>query len=485
MATATRVLLTGATGYVGGKLLAPLVEDGWRVRCLARKPERLRPHAPAGVEVVPGDVFNPATLLPAMQDVEAAFYLIHSMGAPGNFEEQDRLAADNFAAAAHAAGIKRIVYLGGLGPDESDLSPHLRSRHEVGARLRAPGVPVTEFRASVIIGSGSLSFEMVRALVERLPVMVTPRWVRVAAQPIAIDDVLAYLRAALTTERDNDSRIIEIGGPDQVSYGQLMREYGRQRGLRRLMIPVPLLTPRLSGLWLGLVTPLYARVGRKLVDSLRHPTVVRDHSAQERFPIRPLGIREAIAAALRDEDAAFAQTRASEAPRADRHWGGTRRGNRLVDMRSTPVAAAPETVFATIERIGGDTGWYYANWLWTLRGWMDRAVGGPGMRRGQRNPKRLAVGEPLDCWRIESLEPGQWLRLVAEMKVPGRAWLEFEVKPAENGSRLYQTATFDPLGLIGLTYWYAVWPVHQLVFAGMLREIARAAESDHRAAGAT
>jgi uncharacterized protein YbjT (DUF2867 family) len=401
------------------------------------------------------------------------------MGAPGDFETLDRQAAENFATAARAAGVQRIIYLGGLGEDEPDLSAHLRSRHEVGERLRAHGVPVLEFRASIIIGSGSLSFEMIRALVERLPVMVTPRWVRVTAQPIAIGDVLAYLRAALCVKVEG-SVIVEIGGPDRVSYGELMREYARQRGLRRWMIPVPLLTPRLSSLWLGLVTPLYARVGRKLVDSLRHPTVVRDDSAQRLFSIRPVGVREAVACAVRNEDSSFAQTRWSDAlsaaMNAPRQWGGTRFGNRLVDSRSAHVAASPARAFAAVERIGGAAGWHYANWLWTLRGWLDLLMGGVGMRRGRRDPERLRVGDTLDCWRVESLQPDERLRLAAEMKLPGRAWLEFEVQPDGNGTRLRQTATFDPLGLWGLAYWYGVWPLHQLVFAGMLRGLAQAAE---------
>jgi uncharacterized protein YbjT (DUF2867 family) len=477
--TAKLILITGATGYVGGRLLPLLVEDGWRVRCLARQPERLSSRVPAGVEVVPGDVLDAASLSAAMQGVEAAYYLVHSMGATGDFEEQDRLAADNFARAAAAAGVQRLIYLGGLGEDESELSAHLRSRHEVGERLQAQGVPVIELRASIIIGSGSLSFEMIRALVERLPVMVTPRWVRVTAQPIAIGDVLAYLRAALAVEAGNRGRTIEIGGPDRVSYGDLMREYARQRGLRRWMIPVPLLTPRLSSLWLGLVTPLYARVGRKLIDSLRHRTVVRDDSAQRLFDIRPIGVREAIASSLRNEDSSYAETRWSDALSAagtPRPWGGTRFGNRLVDSRSMTVVAEPCAVFAAVERIGGATGWYYANWLWTLRGWLDLLLGGVGMRRGRRDPEHLRMGDTLDCWRVESLEAGKRLRLAAEMKLPGRAWLEFEVQPDGGKARLRQTATFDPLGLWGLAYWYAVWPLHQLVFAGMLRGLATSAE---------
>jgi len=473
------ILLTGATGYVGGRLLPLLVADGWRVRCLARQPEQLASRVPAGVEVVPGDVLAAASLPAALAGVTAAFYLVHSMGATGDFETQDRLAAEQFAAAALAAGVQRIVYLGGLGEDEPDLSAHLRSRHEVGERLRASGVPVLEFRASIIIGSGSLSFEMIRALVERLPVMIMPRWVRVTAQPIAIGDVLAYLRAALEVETGDRSLIIEIGGPDRVSYGELMREYARQRGLRRWMIPVPLLTPHLSSLWLGLVTPLYARVGRKLVDSLRHPTVVHDQSAQRLFPIRPAGVREAITRALHNEDSSYAQTRwsdaSSAAASAPRQWGGVRFGNRLVDSRSLVVAATPARVFAAVEKIGGTTGWHYGNWLWTLRGWLDLLLGGVGMRRGRRDPERLRVGDTLDCWRVESLQPGRQLRLVAEMKLPGRAWLEFEVQAEAGGARLRQTATFDPLGLWGLAYWYGVWPLHQFVFAGMLRGLAKSA----------
>jgi uncharacterized protein YbjT (DUF2867 family) len=457
------------------------VADGWRVRCLARQLEPLTARVPEGVEVVQGDIFDVASLAPAMQGVKAAFYLVHSMGATGDFEEKDRQAAEKFASAARAAGVQRIIYLGGLGEDEPDLSAHLRSRHEVGERLRAHGVPVIEFRASIIIGSGSLSYEMIRALVERLPLMVTPRWVRVTAQPIAIGDVLSYLLAALSPELEG-SVIVEIGGPDQVSYGELMNEYARQRGLRRWMIPVPLLTPRLSSLWLGLVTPLYARVGRKLVDSLRHPTVVRDDSAQRLFTIQPVGVREAIARALRNEDSNFAQTRwsdaASAATGAPRQWGGIRFGNRLVDSRSKRIASSPAKVFAAVERIGGAKGWYYANWLWTVRGWLDLLMGGVGMRRSRRDPGRLLAGDTVDCWRVESIHPGQRLRLAAEMKLPGRAWLEFEVQPDGDGARLRQTATFDPLGLWGLAYWYGVWPLHQLVFAGMLHGLAQAAETN-------
>jgi hypothetical protein len=336
---------------------------------------------------------------------------------------------------------------------------------------------VLEFRASIIIGSGSLSFELIRALVERLPAMIMPRWVNVIAQPIAINDILAYLVAGLDVSLAGN-RIFEIGGTDQVSYGDIMREYARQRGLKRLMIPVPLLTPKLSSLWLGLVTPLYARVGRILVDSMRHETVVRERSALEAFPIRPMGIRAAIAAALRNEDHELAQTRWSDSlstANPKRDWGGVRFGNRIVDTRTVTVAAKPEAAFAAIERIGGDNGWYFGNPLWQLRGWLDLLVGGVGMRRGRRDARHLLPGDVVDCWRVESIAPPRHLRLTAEMKLPGRAWLEFEVQPVAGGVTLRQTATFDPVGLSGLAYWYVLFPVHEVVFRGMIRNLGRAA----------
>jgi uncharacterized protein YbjT (DUF2867 family) len=471
------ILLTGATGYVGGRLLHRLEAAGRAVRCVARRPEYLRHRAAPTTEIVAGDVLDRASLDAAMHGVTVAYYLVHSMADREHFEEADRAAARTFGSAARAAGVRRIVYLGGLGNPGGDLSAHLRSRHETGVLLREAGVPVIELRASIVIGGGSLSFEMIRALVERLPVMITPRWVDVRAQPIAIGDVLAYLDAALELPGD-DGRIFEIGGPDVVSYGDLMREYARQRGLRRIMIPVPVLTPRLSSLWLGLVTPVYARVGRALVDSIRHPTIVRDHAARHVFAIEPIGVREAIALALRNEDREIAETRWTDArvvAGPERPYGGVRFGNRLVDTRSVVVGAPAARAFQVIERIGGGTGWYHANWLWTVRGWLDLLVGGVGMRRGRRDPDHVAVGDVVDCWRVEAVEPGRRLRLQAEMKLPGRAWLTFEVAPDGTGSRITQTATFDPVGLAGLAYWYGVWPLHELVFRGMLREIAEEA----------
>ena len=474
------ILLTGATGYVGGRLLGALHKRHVRVRCLVRHPEYLHAGIAAETELIRGDVLEPESLKVALSGVSTAYYLIHSMGSADRFEEKDRQAAKNFADAARAAGVQRIIYLGGLGDSAADLSMHLRSRHEVGEVLRSSGVQVIELRASMIIGSGSLSFEMVRALVERLPLMITPKWVGIKSQPIAIGDAIGYLLAALDLEIQGNL-IFEIGGADVVSYGDIMREYARQRGLRCRMIPVPVLTPRLSSLWLGLVTPLYARVGRKLIDSIIHPTVVREDAALKAFAIRPKGMAQAITLALRNEDLEYGATRWSDALSSagnPQDWGGVRFGNRLVDSRTLHVEISSDRAFAPILRIGGSTGWYYGDWLWQLRGWLDLLVGGVGMRRGRRDAQTLEVGDPIDCWRVEAYVPGRQLRLLAEMHLPGRAWLDFEVEPNGSGSMIRQTAIFDPLGLSGLAYWYGVYPLHQLVFSGMLRGIARAAATD-------
>lgn len=471
-----KVLLTGASGYVGGRLLRLLSERSISVRCLTRRPEFLAARAKGTVEIVQGDVLDRESLSTVMAGVVSAYYFVHSMGSADNFEETDRRAAQNFAEAARDAGVQRIIYLGGLGDEAEQLSPHLRSRHEVGQILRSTGVQVIEFRASIVLGSGSLSFEMIRALVEKLPIMITPRWVTVPAQPIAIEDLLNYLLAAIHLT-GTDSRVYEIGGSDQVSYGELMREYARQRGVRRLLVRVPLLTPRLSSLWLGLVTPLFARIGRKLIDSIRHPTLVSDPSALADFDIRPVGYREAIAAALRNEDREFAETRWSDAissSGAARSWAGVRFGNRLIDSRVDSSHVSPEHAFVPIRRIGGERGWYFADGLWKVRGLLDLIVGGVGLRRGRRNPDEVRIGDTIDCWRVESFEPNRRLRLLAEMRLPGRAWLEFEVQPTRNGSQIRQTAIFDPVGLTGLAYWYLIYPLHQIVFAGMLHCIVKA-----------
>jgi len=470
------ILLTGATGYVGGRLLEALEREGRAVRCMARRPEYLRPRVSPGTDVVPGDVLDPASLATALAGVDTAFYLVHSMESTEAFADLDRTGALNFARAARAAGVRRMIYLGGLGGGD-ELSSHLDSRQEVGRILRESGVPTIELRASIILGSGSVSFEMIRALVETLPVMITPRWVATPTQPIGIEDVIAYLQEALEHPVDG-SVVYEIGGPDRVSYGELMREYARQRGLRRAFISVPVLTPRLSSLWLGLVTPVYARVGRALVDGLRNETIVRDDRGRAAFGVQPLGMREAMARALANEDRAFAATRWSGAlsvASRGTSWGGLRFGSRLVDARQVEVPCAAAQAFRSIRRIGGDTGWYHANLLWRLRGLLDLLVGGAGLRRGRRDPDQLLPGDTLDFWRVEAVEPDRLLRLAAEMRLPGRAWLQFEVEARGDRSIIHQTAIFDPVGLFGQLYWYALWPLHQYVFLGMIRALGRTA----------
>lgn len=471
------VAILGASGYVGGRLVLPLMEAGYRVRCIARRPEFLAARVSAGVEVVNGNALDRASLVAALQGCDFAYYLVHSMGSAGSFEEEDRLAATGFASAAAEAGVRRIVYLGGLGDEDEALSMHLRSRHETGRILRGGSVPTVELRASIVIGSGSLSFEMVRALTERLPIMITPKWVSVPAQPIAIGDLLGYLVAALEVPIDG-SQVFEIGGADVVSYGDIMREYARQRGLPRLMLPFPFLTPWLSSLWLGFVTPLYARIGRKLIESIVHPTVVRNDAARHAFDVRPMGLSEAVRSALANEENELAETRWSDSlsaagPSPD--WAGVRFGNRLVDSRTVVVEVPVGRAFAPVRRIGGRSGWYHAEILWRLRGVIDMWIGGVGMRRGRRDDENLRVGDALDWWRVEAFEPDRRLLLVAEMKLPGRAWLEFEVTPSPGGSVIRQTAVFDPAGLAGLLYWYGIYPLHAVVFRGMLAAIARRA----------
>lgn len=469
-------LLTGATGYVGGRLLRALEQQGRRVRCLVRRPDHLLGRTAHTTEVIRGDVLDAATLAPAFEGVHTAFYLVHSMGSASPFEASDRRAARIFGHAARAAGVRRIIYLGGLADENGPLSPHLRSRLEVGDILRQSGVPVIELRASIVLGAGSVSFEMIRALVDRLPMMVTPRWVNVLAQPIAIDDLLKYLVATLD-QPVTSSRVYEVGGADRMSYADVMRVYARLRARRLIMLRVPVLTPFLSSLWLGLVTPLYARVGRKLIESIVHPTVVTDNAARAEFGIEPIGVEEAIRRAL-SSDPTHAESRWSDAVSSS---GAPVRvqeaalGPRLAWTRTVRVAAPAATVFAPIQRIGGETGWYAYTWLWRVRGFLDLLVGGVGVRRGRPPRSTLRVGDAVDFWRVDAIEPNRRLRLAAEMRLPGRAWLEFEVVGDGDGasSVLRQTATFDPAGIAGRAYWYATYPIHRVVFSAMLHNIAR------------
>ena len=468
------VLLTGATGYIGGRLLTALERQSIAVRCLCRNPEVLRGRVSADTQVVPWDLLQPASLGPAFVGVETAFYLVHAMQSGRDFERLESEAARNFAKAAREAGVRRIVFLGGLAQGD-ELSPHMRSRQRTGEILRAGGVPVIELRASIVIGSGSASFELIRALVERLPVMITPRWVHTAAQPIGIEDVIAYLVESAAIEAQNNW-IVEIGGTEITSYLGIMREYARQRELRRWFLAVPFLSPRLSSRWLTLVTPVYASIGRFLIESVRTPSVVRNPEAARMFKVRPAGFAKAVERALANEDLSAAQTRWSDAG-CPGVWADSAEPGRglLSNVQEISVPLSPGEAFAPVRRIGGRTGWYFGNSLWRIRGLLDLMTGGVGMRRGRPDPETPLLGNTLDFWRVQAYEPGRRLRLMAEMRVPGRAWLEFRAEPKGPCTVLRQIAYFEPHGLAGLLYWYLLWPIHEVMFRGMLRRIASAA----------
>jgi uncharacterized protein YbjT (DUF2867 family) len=478
------ILLTGATGYVGGRLLGLLEQHGCTVRCMARKPEHLHHRCAPGTEIVRGDALDPVSLKAALQGIHTAYYLVHALGSKHDYAEQDRRGAENFAAAAAQSGVERIIYLGGLGSGKG-LSTHLASRQEVGEVLRAGPVPAIEFRASIIIGSGSLSYEMVRTMVEKLPVMITPRWVRTLAQPISIEDVLSYLLYALNIPLDT-SRVYEIGGADRISYEGIMSNYARIRGLRRLIIPVPLLTPHLSGLWLTLVTPLYYLIGRHLIEGVRNETTVQDPRALLDFSIRPMGIVKALERAIANEDREYAATHWSDALGArarEHHYGGMKYGRRIVFPMQADLPLRPDEAFSLVRCLGGKHGWHRYNFLWKLRGMLDQLLGGVGHRRGRPRPECLNPGAVVDFWRVEAIEPGRMLRLKAEMKLPGRGWLQFDIEEKGAGSRLTQTAIFDPLGLFGQLYWYGIYPLHILVFRALLRGITKAADKLARERG--
>ncbi|AJP00393.1 NAD-dependent dehydratase [Streptomyces cyaneogriseus subsp. noncyanogenus] len=494
-AAGPRCLVTGATGYIGGRLVPELLAEGHRVRCLARSPGRLRDQPWAGgVEAVRGDVTDSASVAAALRGVDVAYYLVHALGTGRGFEETDRRAARIFGERAREAGVRRVVYLGGLTPagvPEAALSPHLRSRAEVGRILLDCGVPATVLRAAVVIGSGSASFEMLRYLTERLPVMVTPSWVRTRIQPVAVRDVL---RALVGSARmpDDVSRAFDIGGPDILTYRDMMARYAAVAGLpRRLIVPVPVLTPGLSSHWVGLVTPVPAAIARPLTESLRHEVVCREHDIARYVPDppgHPIGFDEAVRLALQRVREAQVTTRWSSAsvPGApsdplptDPDWAG---GSLYTDHRSRTVDASPGTLWRVIEGIGGERGWYSLPSAWAARGLLDRLVGGVGLRRGRRDPARLRVGDSLDFWRVEEIEPGRLLRLRAEMRLPGLAWLEMYVETdGEGRTRYRQRALFHPHGLLGHLYWWGVSPFHAVVFGGMARNIARAAAADRDA----
>lgn len=481
-----RILLTGATGYLGGRLAPLLLEAGHDVRCLTRDPGKLRDVEWADrVEVACGDALSRADMDRALEGVELVYYLVHAIGAGRDFAARDRRAARNLADAAAAAGVCRIIYLGGLAPsDDQAASPHLASRAEVGDILLAGPVPAVVLQAGVIIGSGSASFEMLRYLTERLPIMVTPRWVTSKVQPIAVRDVLSYLLGSAGLPEDTNRRF-DIAGPDVLTYAEMMQRYAAIAGLRRrAILPVPVLSPWLSSQWVNVVTPVPKALAQPLIESLRNSVVAREHDIDRYVDVDPIGFDEAVRLALariRDLDVATRWSGASwpGAPSdpmpTDPSWTG---GSAYRDERTRVVSAEPAEVWPVIEGIGGERGWYSWTLAWAARGFLDRLVGGVGLRRGRRHPDRLREGEPVDFWRVEAIDRPRLLRLRAEMRLPGEAWLEFSVRPgpAPGTSVLEQRALFLPRGLAGHLYWWAVTPFHGIVFGSMLENLGRAAE---------
>lgn len=472
------ILVTGASGYIGGRLLRELERMNLPIRCMVRKPAYVVNKVKDSTEIIKGDVFDIQSLEKALDNVDTAFYNIHSLGgAHDDFEERDKIAASNFVQAAAKCGVKKIVYLGGLGRG-GNLSKHLESRQEVGRILGSSGIPLIEFRASIVIGSGSISFEMVRSLVEKLPVMTTPKWVRTLAQPISIEDVIKYLVCALEYEAKGHE-IFEIGGKDQVSYEDIMRIYGEERGLKRLVIHFPFLTPRLSSHWLNLVTPLYHRIGKWLIDGVKNETLVVDKRSLDVFPVEPMGIKAAVSRALKNEDREIEETHWTDAHGVDHlpEFHKTQHsGSRVIYSQSILIEAPPEEVFLPIQYVGGHKGWYSYQWLWDLRAFIDKLIGGAGKRGGRRDPLILIPGDVVDFWRVEKLEMYELLRLKADMKMPGRGWLQFELNPihspqGEEHTQLSINAIFDPLGVAGRLYWIVLYPFHKLIFTRMLFSI--------------
>ncbi len=466
-----RVLVTGATGYIGGRIVPLLLERGHRVRVMVRDPARVGGRAWAGnVEVVTGDVEDPSSLGPALADVDAAYYLIHLMDSGRGFVERDRAAARNFAAAA--GQLKRLIYLGGLLPESDEVSDHLASRAQVGEILRT-GLPTVEFRAGPVIGSGSASFEMVRYLTERLPAMIAPKWILNDVQPIAVRDILQYLLLGL----DQGSFGIYNVGTEPMSFKAMMQVFAEVRGLKRIIVPVPVLAPGLAALWVGLVTPISNRLAVPLIQGVVHPVVADGSRARRDFPeVEPISYRRAVELALRQTEANAVATRWSTALGNAPSFELSQSQGLIRETRSRMTTADQAATFRAFSSLGGDRGWLFWSWAWSFRGLLDQLVGGPGLRRGRRHTTELEPGDALDFWRVEQVDPPQLLRLRAEMKVPGRAWLQFEAIPEASGTRLVQTAIFQPIGLGGHLYWNALYPIHRIMFSGMVSRIADVAE---------
>jgi uncharacterized protein YbjT (DUF2867 family) len=479
---AMKILVMGSTGYIGGRLVPSLIEAGHDVRCLTRDPSRLQDVVWASrAEIVTGDALDQSSLEAAMEGVESVYYLVHSIGSGADFAESDRLAAENTGRAAFTAGVGRIVYLGGLVPQGEMLSPHLASRAEVGQVLLDSGVPTVVLQAGVILGSGSASFEMLRYLTERLPVMVTPKWVHSLVQPIAVRDVLTYLVRSLDLPSDTNRRF-DIGGPDVLSYRDMMQRYAAVAGIRRrVIIPVPVLSPWLSSQWVNVVTPVPKAIAQPLIESLRNNVLVTEQDIARHIDLDLCPFDEAVRLSLqqiRDADVATRWSGAtwpgapSDPLPTDPEWSG---GTVYQDERSVVVEGSAAAVWSAVEGIGGERGWYSFGFAWTLRGFLDRLIGGVGLRRGRRHPDLLAVGDAVDFWRVEALERGRLLRLRAEMRLPGEAWLEFRLAGEDHHTLLHQRAVFIPRGLAGHAYWWAISPLHNIVFGSMIRNLARAA----------
>jgi uncharacterized protein YbjT (DUF2867 family) len=468
-----KIALTGATGYVGGMLLAPLAELAKEVVCITRNPARLEGVLASNARAVQADVRELESLKNALAGCDVAFYLVHSLSENDDFSKLEHQSARVFAEAAKVAGIRRIIYLGALAQsDASHTSAHIESRHSVGKILQSTGVPVTEFRASVIIGAGSMPFEVVRSLVERLPVMVTPRWVRMPVQPIAAKDLTQYLLDSISDTGD-ESHIYEIGGADVTNYAELMNMYAKTRKLQRFMIPVPLITPRLSSLWLKLVTPAHYRIGKRIVDSAAHSSIVIDERAKLDFEIKPVGVRDAIVAAVAQENE---ELRFIDAPfKTNANTEKVRSGTKFVERRSISIDADQSVINTLIQNVGGQNGWFWGNWLWRLRGAVDRLFGGPGFRADEASYP-LAVGSIIDFWTVKRINDNT-LTLRADMKLPGEAWLQLSTRLVGGKTIIDQTAAFDPKGVTGILYWFALYPLHVLVFSGMLRGIKKKVEN--------
>lgn len=485
------IFVAGGTGYIGGRLIPKLLEAGYRVRVLARAPEKLADRLWAehpNLEIIKGNVLDLDSLTTAVAPCRAAFYLVHSM-LPDvkDFAATDRTAARNMASAASQAGLEQIIYLGGLGESDHKLSHHLKSRTEVGDCLREGTVPVTILRAAMIIGSGSASFEILRYLVDRLPIIISPRWVSTPCQPIGVRNVLYYLVGCLE-KPEMFGQTFDIGKPDVTNYRELMETYAEEAGLpKRWIIPIPILTPRLSSYWIHLVTPVPASIARPLAEGLRNPVVCTENRITELLPQELFDSRKAIRLALDRihqqqvettwTDSGTLQPAEWSTP-GDPGWAG---GSAFEDTRELTLDATPAEIWPAVSSIGGDVGYYYANWLWTIRGLIDRLSGGVGLCRGRRSSAELHQGDVIDFWRVLALKRHQQLLLVAEMKLPGKATLSFKLTPLENGGTvLRQTARFLPRGLVGLIYWYMVTPFHFFVFNGMLRGIAEATKKPIR-----